>query len=212
MNNSYRDEEDTEIEEQGIACKKEDAYTEEYYFRILNKHRYILLYDTITNVSADLVVSKLMAMNILDKKKSIYLEINSPGGSVSDGMSIINAIERIEAPIITVVSGQACSMAALISIVGDKKLMYHNSYWMQHSTSDIVGDYVQYIKDRTKFLCEFEARTEKILREKTKLSKMDLHKIRNGELWLNSEQSLNKGVVDKIIYPKPKKRIVKIEF
>jgi ATP-dependent Clp protease protease subunit len=164
-------------------------------------------------MSSDLVVSKIKAMNILDKNKPIYIEINSPGGSVADGMSIINAIEQSEAPIITIISGQACSMAALISIVGDKKVMYANSYWMQHSTADVVGDYIQYIKDRTKFLCEFEARTEKILKEKTKLSKMDIHKIRNGELWLNAEQSLNKGVIDKIIYPKLKKKLsIKIEL
>jgi ATP-dependent protease ClpP protease subunit len=121
-------------------------------------------------------------------------------------------MERIEAPVVTIISGQACSMAALISIAGDKRYIFANSYWMQHSTSDIVGDYIQYIKDRTKFLVEFESRTEKMLREKTKLSKMDIHKIRNGELWLNAEQALNKGTVDKIIIPKPKKRIIKIDL
>ena len=213
MNKFYRDNEDEEITEQEeTISKKEEKYTEEFYFRILNHHRYILLYDVINNVSADVVVSKLIAMNILNKKEPIYLEINSPGGSVSDGISIINAIEKIEAPVITVISGQACSMAALISIVGDRRYIYHNSYWMQHSTTDVVGDYIQYIKDRVRFLGEFEARTERILREKTKLTKMDLHKIRSGELWVNAEQSLLKGIVDKIIQPKSKKKIIKSSF
>jgi ATP-dependent Clp protease protease subunit len=199
MNKIHREEEVDDI------IKKEDKFTEEYYFRILNKSRHILLYDAITNNSADLVVSKLLAMNILDKKLPIYLEINSPGGSVPDGMSIINAIESIEAPVVSVISGLACSMAALISIVADKRYIYHNSYWMQHSTADVVGDYIQYIKDRTRFLVEFEARTERIMKEKTKLTKMDIHKMRNGELWLNAEQALVKAVVDKIIVPKRKK-------
>jgi ATP-dependent Clp protease protease subunit len=213
MHKKYRDDEDYEIEGQDqLDCKKESKYTEEFYFRILNHNRYILLYDIINNMSSDLTVSKIKAMNILDKKKPIFIEINSPGGSVADGMSIINAMEQSEAPIITVISGQACSMAALLSIVGDKRFIYANSYWMQHSTSDIVGDYIQYIKDRTKFLIEFEQRTEKILKEKTKLSKMDIHKIRSGELWLNAEQSLNKGVVDRVIMPKNKKKIIKIHL
>jgi ATP-dependent Clp protease protease subunit len=213
MHKKYRDDEDHEIEGQDqLDCKKESKYTEEFYFRILNHNRYILLYDIINNMSSDLTVSKIKAMNILDKKKPIFIEINSPGGSVADGMSIINAMEQSEAPIITVISGQACSMAALLSIVGDKRFIYANSYWMQHSTSDIVGDYIQYIKDRTKFLIEFEQRTEKILKEKTKLSKMDIHKIRSGELWLNAEQSLNKGVVDRVIMPKNKKKIIKIHL
>ena len=201
MNKTYRKEDDEPIND---VIKKEDKYTEEYYFRILNKSRYILLYDEISNMSADIVVSKIKSMDLLDSKKSITIEINSPGGSVADGMSIINAIEHAKSPIITIISGQACSMAALISICGDKRLIYANSYWMQHSTSDIVGDYINYIKDRTKFLCEFEHRTEKILKNRTKLTTNDIMKIRTGELWLNADQCLVKGIVDEIISFKPK--------
>lgn len=184
--------------------REDNRFNEDYYFKILNKNRYILLYDEINNISSDIICSKLRAMDILNHKP-IYLEINSPGGSVPDGISIINTIEHIKSKVITIISGQACSMGALISIAGDKRLIYANSYWMQHSTSDIVGDYIQYIKDRTKFLCEFENRTEKMLRLKTKLSNMDITKIRSGELWLNAEQALQKGVVDSIIYFKKKK-------
>jgi len=195
-----------EHEEKEEIGKKEDRYGEEFYYKILNKHRYILLYDEINPCSADMVCSKLRAMDILNRKP-IYLEINSPGGHVADGMSIINTIEHIKSPVITIVSGQVCSMAALVSICGDKRLMYANSYWMQHSTSDIVGDYINYIKDRTKFLCEFEHRTEKMLKNRTKLSDNDITKIRTGELWLNADQALAKGVIDEIISFKPKKRI-----
>jgi len=194
----------TEHEEKEIS-KKEDRYNEEFYYKILNKKRYILLYDEIDNCSADVVCSKLRAMDILNHKP-IYLEINSPGGSVANGMSIINTIEHIKSPVYTIISGQACSMAALISICGDKRLIYANSYWMQHSTSDIVGDYINYIKDRTKFLCEFEHRTEKILKNRTKLTDNDITKIRTGELWLNADQCLQKNIVDEIISFKPKKR------
>lgn len=192
----YRKDDNHEEKE---ICKKEDRYGEEFYFKILNKNRYILLYDEINNMSADIIVSKIKAMDFLDSKKPITIEINSPGGSVADGMSIINAIEHAKAPIITIISGQVCSMAALISICGDKRYIYTNSYWMQHSTSDIVGDYINYIKDRTKFLCEFEHRTEKMLTNRTKLTRTDIQKIRTGELWLNADQSLQKGIVDKII-------------
>jgi ATP-dependent Clp endopeptidase proteolytic subunit ClpP len=200
----YQPKNKDEHEEEQQICKREDRYGEEFYFKILNKNRYILLYDEIQNVSADIVCSKLRAMDILSHKP-ITIEINSPGGSVSDGMSIINTIEHVKSPIVTIISGQSCSMAALISIVGDYRLVYANSYWMQHSSSDIVGDYINYIKDRVKFLAEFEHRTEKILKNKTKLTASDMNHIRSGELWLNSEQCLAKGVVDKIIEFKPKK-------
>jgi len=197
-------EKDMQKEKEDIG-KKEDKYGEDYYFRLINKNRYILLYDEINNCAADVLVSKLLAMNIMNKTKPITIEINSPGGSVADGMAIINAIEHISAPVYTIISGQACSMAALISVVGDKRFMYANSYWMQHSTSDIVGDYIQYIKDRTRFLCEFEHRTEKILKLNTKLTANDITKIRTGELWLNADQCLEKNIIDEIITFKEKK-------
>lgn len=190
-------------DEHADVGKKEDRYGEDFYYKILNKNRYILLYDEINNCSADMVCSKLRAMDILSHRP-IYLEINSPGGSVADGMSIINTIEHIQSSVITIISGQVCSMAALISICGDKRLIYTNSYWMQHSTSDIVGDYINYIKDRTKFLCEFEHRTEKMLKNRTKLTTNDITKIRTGELWLSADQCLIKGIVDEIITFKPK--------
>jgi len=199
MNKPIRGEND----EHNEICKKDDRYGEEFYYKILNKNRYILLYDEINNVSSDVVCSKLKAMDILSHKP-IYLEINSPGGSVPDGMSIINSIESIKSPVITIIVGQAASMASLIAIVGDKRLAYHNAYTMFHSTQDCVGDYVNYIKDRATFLCEFEERTEILMKQYTKLTSNDLLKIRNGELWLNAKQMLEKNIIDKIIYPKKK--------
>jgi ATP-dependent Clp protease protease subunit len=188
-----------EPEGEADIIKKEDRYTEEYYFKILNKSRYILLYDIVGNASADIVVSKIKAMNILDIKKPIMLEINSPGGDLSCGVSIINAIEQSKAPIHTIISGQACSMAAMISIVGKYRKIYYNSYWMNHPLSEGQADYLQFIKDRTKFLIHLDKMTEGLLRKYTKLSHKDLIKISTGELWLSAEECVRKGVCDSII-------------
>lgn len=203
-----RKEDEDEPNEEHLGDKK-DRFNEEFYFKILNKNRTILLYDEINNCSADVVCSKLKAMDILNHKP-IYLEINSPGGSVPDGMSIINAMQCIKSPVITTIVGQAASMSSLIAIVGDKRLAYHNAYTMFHSTQDCVGDYVNYIKDRATFLCEFEERTELLMKQYTKLTKTDILRIRNGELWLNAKQMLEKEIIDEIIFPKKKlHRIIK---
>lgn len=187
------------IETLDEIVKKEDRYTDEFYFRVINKERYILLYDEINNCSADLVVSKIKAMNILDKKKEITIEINSLGGDISCGFSIINAIEQSKAPVHTIISGQCCSMAAMISIVGKKRSIYYNSYWMQHPLSEGQADYLQFIKDRTTFLIHLDKMTEILLRKYTKLNKKDLVKISTGELWLSAPDCLQKGIVDNII-------------
>jgi ATP-dependent Clp protease protease subunit len=189
---------DNDKEDEQI-CKKEDRYGEDYYFKILNKSRYILLYNTIDENIADVVVSKIKSMNILDSKKDIIIELNSSGGDISCGVSLINAIEQSKAPVHTIISGQCCSMAAMISITGKKRSMYYNSYWMNHPLSEGQMDYLQFIKDRTKFLIHLDTMTENLLKKYTKLNKQDLNKIRTGELWLPADECLRKGVVDKII-------------
>jgi len=191
--------EDEEQPEEEAVSEKKDRYGEEFYYKILNKNRYILLYDQIDNCSGDMVCSKLRAMDYLDHVTPISLEINSPGGMVSYGLSIIDTIENIKAPVHTIISGEACSMAAMISIVGNKRYMTKNSVWMQHSSSDMLGGYVQHIKDATAFLIKMEERMNRIIKSKTKLSARQMNQIRNGELWLFAKEAKKFGIVDKII-------------
>ena len=182
-----------------VDVKKEDKYNEEYYYKILNKNRTILLFDEINTTSADMLISKIKSMNFLDEKKEITIELNSPGGDVACGFSIINAIEQSKAPIITLVSGQVCSMAALIFITGKKRKMHYNSYAMFHPLSEGQADYLQYIKDRTKFLIELEKSMDKLCKKYTKFNTMDMHKMNAGELWISAEQAVKKGICDEII-------------
>lgn len=198
MSKQQRNNDEEELNQDVLGDKK-DRYTDEFYYRVLNKNRCILLYDVISNLSADVIVSKIKAMNYLDSKKPITIEINSPGGDVSCGTSIINAIEQSKAPIHTIISGQCASMAAMISIVGKKRSIYYNSYWMQHPLSEGQADYLQFIKDHTKFLIHLDAMTENLLKKYTKLTKADLRKISTGELWLSADECLRKGIVNKII-------------
>ena len=178
--------------------KKEDAYNDEYYFKILNKSRYILLYDDINNCAADMIVSKIKAMNSLNHHP-ITIEINSNGGDISAGIAIINAMKNSKSPIHTIISGEACSMAAMISVVGTRRKMYANSFWMQHPLSSGQADYLQFIKDRTLFLTNLENIMTDILKKHTHLTKLDLHKIEAGEIWLTAKQALEKGVIDEIL-------------
>ena len=199
----YKDEEDQEIIEQEKEYNnKEGKWSEEFYYRILNHQRYILLYDEISNISADVICSKLKAMNYLSKTEPISLEINSPGGWVTYGFSIIDTILAIEAPVHTVISGEACSMAAMISIVGKKRYITPNGFWMQHSTQDLLSGNVNNIKDQAGFVIKLEKHMNEIMKKYTKLNQRQLTQIRNGQLWLFAEDALKYGIVDKILYPK----------
>ncbi|HEY0087307.1 MAG TPA: ATP-dependent Clp protease proteolytic subunit [Candidatus Lokiarchaeia archaeon] len=182
-----------------IAEKIGEKYTDDYYFRILNKERYILLYSEIEPCSAEMIVAKIKAMNYLSKTTPITLEINSPGGNVADGLAIIDTMMSSLAPIYTIITGEAASMAGLISIVGAKRFITKNGCWMMHSSSDLVGGFLEHIKDRTNFLIKLEKKMDSLLHSKTTLNKKQFNQIKNGELWLFSEECKQYGIVDDIL-------------
>ena len=150
---------------------------------VLAQARYIILYSEIDEISAREINTKLIAMSIKDRNKPIFLEINSPGGSVTDGIAIINTIQSLPNPVITVINGEACSMAGIISVVGDRRQIAPNSYWMGHALQDIVGGTPQTIKDRGAYLEKLENDLGKIFKAKTKLTDEEFQKMLKGELW-----------------------------
>jgi len=141
-------------------------HSDEYYYCLLNKSRRILLYADIDSNSAYVVNFKLNAFAIEKQNEPIILEINSDGGFVNDGFAIIDTIAHLKCPVYTLVRGQVCSMASLISIVGTKRFITENSYWMQHSAAEAVADYLQHIKDRTKYLERVETQMTELMKEK----------------------------------------------
>ncbi len=185
--------------EEKFSVEKPVLYSDEYYYCLLNKSRKLLLYAEIDEHSAYVTNYKINAMNLDDDKTEIVLEICSMGGDVSSGYSIINTIQHSKAPVITIINGEACSMAALIFIVGKKRLMYNNSYIMFHPLSEGQVDYLNFIKDRTRFLIQVEKNMETICKKHTRFEQTDYHRMNAGELWLTAKQAKNKGVCDKIL-------------
>jgi len=178
--------------------EKNKKYSDEYYFIQLNKLRHIRLFNTIDDEVAELICTKIEIMNV-ESSLPITIEINSGGGDVASGISIINAIRHSKAPIVTVINGECLSMAAMISIFGHIRKIEANSSWMQHPTASMISDDVAKIQDRTQYLIKAEKEMEKMIKSRTKLNAKDLLKIRHGELWLDAKECKQKGVVDQII-------------
>lgn len=93
------------------------------YSRLL-KDRIIMVSGTITTQLAELVVSQLLFLNAQDPHKDIYMYINSPGGSVSAGLAVIDTMNFIEADVQTIVMGMAASMASIFATAGTKGKRY----------------------------------------------------------------------------------------
>lgn len=166
--------------------------------QVLLHSRTILLFSPINDEKAEEIVSKLLSLDHLNSNP-IYLVINSPGGSLSSGFSIIDTMKGIKAPVVTIINGEACSMAGVISIVGDKRLITKHSIWMAHDVSSGVSDYVSKMIDRIEFVSEYQKKLMSVLRDNTKLTEKDIERAKNGELWFFSEECLKKKIVDSII-------------
>jgi len=168
--------------------------------QILLENRQLFLFEPINAEVARNLIKKMVA---LDSKKiaPIVLYINSPGGCVDSGFSIIDSINGIDSPVITIIVGMACSMAGTISITGRKRFMTEHSVWMSHDVSGGVNgrDYATKIIDRVEFLKKEQKKCEIFLAKHTKLSPSEIVKARNGELWLHPKECLKKGIIDEVI-------------
>lgn len=166
--------------------------------QILLRYRQLFLFDVINSESAKKITQQLIVLNKI-RTAPIALYINSPGGYLTDGFAIIDAIKGLNSPVVTFITGHACSMAGLISVAGAQRVMSKTATWMAHDIHSYKCDYATKIIDSVEFLKEEQKQVFDFLSKHTKLSKADLEKARNGELWLNAKDALKKGVVDKIV-------------
>lgn len=143
------------------------------------------------------LIDQIMTLQLISDEP-IILWINSPGGYCTDGFALVDTIRMSKVPIYTIVRGQACSMAAVISVSGHYRYITENSWWMAH---DVFGgglDYAEKIKERINYTLELQKQVFEFWTQHTKLTKEELDKARFQELWLNPEQCLAKGIVDKV--------------
>jgi len=106
------------------------------YSRLLND-RIIMLTEEVNNVTASLIVAQLLYLEGQDSSKDISLYINSPGGSVTDGMAIYDTMQYIKCDVSTICMGMAASMGAFLLAAGTKgkRFALPNSDIMIHQPS-----------------------------------------------------------------------------
>lgn len=164
----------------------------------LLKKRIIFLYYGICDEIAEEVNKKLLLLNS-QKIAPIQLIINSPGGDIPAGLSIIDTMNMIGSPITTIISGRAESMAAYISINGATRYITTNSYWMIHDCYSSNANYLSKIKSHTCHLEKLNTNLDNMIINKTKLSKNEIQLSINKDLYLLAEDCITKGVADNII-------------
>ena len=172
------------------------------YSRLL-KDRIIFLGEEVNSVSANLIVAQLLFLEAEDPDKDIYLYINSPGGSITDGMAIYDTMQYIKPDVCTICVGLAASMGAVLLTAGAKGKRYAlpNSEILIHQPSVHGGFQGQAtdIRIHTEWLLKTKNKINKIYSEKTKKPIEEIERDMERDYFMSAQEALSYGIIDKIL-------------
>ena len=174
-------------------------------FSRLLKDRIIFLGEDVNATTASLVIAQMLFLESEDPDKEISLYINSPGGSVTDGLAIVDTMNYIKCPVTTICLGLAASFGAVLLSNGQKgkrfatpnaEILIHQPLiaggGISGQTTDIKIHAEQMIKTRE--------RLTKILAENTGKPIEQVMKDTERDNYMTAEEALKYGLIDEIIY------------
>jgi ATP-dependent Clp protease protease subunit len=177
----------------------ERAY--DIYSRLL-KERIIFLGGPVSDAVANTVIAQLLFLEHEDPKKDIQLYINSPGGSVTAGMAIYDAMQYVKPDVATMCVGIAASMGAFLLAAGKKgkRFTLPNSEILLHQVSiDSIGGQATEIEISARQILKTKERLNQLLAKSTGQSLAKVEKDTERDFWLSAEEAKAYGVVDEII-------------
>ena len=175
------------------------------YSRLL-KDRIIFLGEDVNPTSASLVIAQLLFLESEDPDKEIFLYINSPGGSITDGMGIVDTMNYIKCPVTTICVGLAASFGAVLLANGEKgkRFATPNSEILIHQPliggqgGGISGQATE-IKIHADHMIRTREKLNKLLSEKTGQSLEQIEKDTERDHYMTAEEALAYGLIDGIL-------------
>ena len=172
----------------------------------LLKDGHILLNDAIDTQLATSVISQLLVLESENSEAPITIYINSPGGSITDGLAIYDVMNKIKCPVITVCVGMAASMAAFLLSCGSRGKRYclPNSTVMIHQPIGGVQGQASEIKIVATRILNLYDKLAEIMSKNSFIDKETMKEALDRDNYLTPEEALKMGLVDKIIDSPPK--------
>lgn len=173
-------------------------------FSRLLKDRIIFLAEDVNHVSASLVVAQLLFLESEDPDKEVSLYINSPGGSITDGMAIVDTINYIKCPVSTICVGMAASMGAVLLASGAKgrRFATPNAEILIHQPliggGGISGQTTE-IKIHADHMVKTREKLNKLLSDRTGQSLETIEKDTERDNYMTAEEALKYGLIDGIL-------------
>ena len=173
-------------------------------FSRLLKDRIIFLSEDVNHASASLVVAQLLFLESEDPDREIYLYINSPGGSITDGMAIVDTINYIKCPVTTICVGLAASMGAVLLASGTKgkRFATPNAEILIHQPliagGGISGQTTE-IKIHADHMVKTREKLNKLLSERTGQDLATIERDTERDTYMTAEEALKYGLIDGIM-------------
>jgi ATP-dependent Clp protease protease subunit len=183
------------IEQSGRGERSFDIYS-----RLL-KERVIFLVGPVNDMSANLIVAQLLFLEAENPDKDISLYINSPGGSVTAGMSIYDTMQFIKPDVSTLCIGQAASMGAFLLAAGAKGKRYSlpNSRVMIHQPSGGFSGQSSDIEIHAKEILYLRSKLNDILAHHTGRTSAEIDRDTERDNFMSAQQSVEYGMIDKVL-------------
>ena len=171
------------------------------YSRLL-KDRIIMLHDDVNEHSASVIVAQLLFLES-ESEKDIHFYINSPGGSVTAGMSIYDTMQFINCDVSTIVMGQACSMGSLLAQAGTqgKRLILPYARHMIHQPSGGARGQATDMEIQVKEIIKMKRELTQIYVNHNSVGKTydELSKDMERDFFMSATEAVEYGLADKII-------------
>ena len=173
-------------------------------FSRLLKDRIIFLSEDVNSASASLVVAQLLFLESEDPDKEISLYINSPGGSITDGMAIVDTINYIKCPVSTICVGLAASMGAVLLASGTKgrRFATPNAEILIHQPliggGGLSGQTTE-IKIHADHMVKTRDKLNKLLSERTGQNLETIVRDTERDNYMTAEEALKYGLIDEIM-------------
>lgn len=172
------------------------------YSRLL-KDRIVMLTGQVEDNMANSIIAQLLFLDAQDPTKDIYLYVNTPGGSVSAGLAIVDTMNFIKADVQTIVMGTAASMGTIIASSGakGKRFMLPNAEYMIHQPMGGTGGGTQQtdMAIAAEHLLKTRTKLEKILADNSGKTVKQIHKDAERDYWMTAEETLAYGFIDQIM-------------
>ena len=169
------------------------------FSRLLND-RIVMLSEEVNDTTASLIVAQLLYLEAQDPDKDIQFYINSPGGSVTDGLALYDVMKGIACPVRTVCLGTAASMAAVLFASGaQREILPHGKVMIHDPLIGRTGGSALQLMETSKSLMATREHLASILSEHTGHSLEEIYEKTARDTYFDAEEAVAFGLADRVI-------------